>query len=241
MAEDLTIDAPLSTLLDASPHAAPLLMELGIDPHRHLEQTLRELGRYHGIDPVMTLQVILAWDDAEPNESDRLWSDAPLTELLDHIVAQHHEYVRRQLPRIVLLLAKAVHDQGMHQSNLHEVLDVFQRLRHLLERHMIVQEIVVFPRIQELAQAVEHHLPYEGGVRQAVREMQQEFKAIGAAFDQLRTLTNHFTAPPDSSTAYQAAIEELANLDRQSQRHTHLEEFALFSRAVEMEQQLLTR
>jgi len=239
--DNVTIDTPLRDLLDQSPQAAPLLMQLGLDPAKHGEQTLRELGRMNSIDPMMTLQVMLAWDTAAPDESDQPWTEAPINELIDHIVASHHEYLRRQLPRIVLLLSKALHDNGSHKQDLDEILDLFQQLRHLLERHIIVQEVVVFPRMLELIQAVDYQMPYEGGLRQAMREMRHDFLHIGTIFEQLREKTDRFSAPPGTTIAYQAAMEELAELEGQLQRHTHVEEHALFPRVLELEQQLLMR
>jgi len=239
--DELNIDTPLKDVLERLPDAAAMLMQLGVNPELHRHETLGQIGCEHGLDPVAMLEVMLAWDSAEPNHVDQEWTDAPLPQLLDHIVATHHEYLRRQLPRVALLLAKTVHDHGREQPNLDKVIDVFLHLRHLLERHMIVQEVVVFPRMRELAQAMDRHTSCEGGVSRAVEEMRHEFELIGEDFNKLRILTHHFQAPPASSTAYQSAVAELANLDRESQRHTHVEDFALFAHALEMEHQATRR
>jgi regulator of cell morphogenesis and NO signaling len=65
--------------------------------------------------------------------------------------------------------------------------------------------------------------------------MVMEHESAGEALARLRALTSDYTPPEDACNTYRALYFELSELERDLNRHIHLENNILFPRAVEME------
>ena len=65
-------------------------------------------------------------------ESDRDWADAPLKELVDHIVNWHHTYLRHEHPHIVQRLTKVLEAHRRRHGFAHLLVDVLGELHGLL-------------------------------------------------------------------------------------------------------------
>src|SRR5437764_715838 len=75
------------------------------------------------VNRVMTL-LENARRDARPCEGGE-WSRKPLGELIQHIVQNHHAYVRRETPRIEALLTKVVAKHGSAHPELSQIQALF--------------------------------------------------------------------------------------------------------------------
>src|ERR1039457_1507775 len=56
------------------------------------------------------------------------WSKASLESLAGHIVSQHHEYVKKELPRLDTLAKKVVAAHGSHHVELPDIQSALQAL-----------------------------------------------------------------------------------------------------------------
>ena len=97
----------------------------------------------------------IAKDDAESEALDEAdWERAPLGELVEHIVNNHHQYLRAELPRLAGLLAKLVRRHGQRRPELVACSERLSPLRTELEAHMQKEEQILFPMVRRLATAV---------------------------------------------------------------------------------------
>ena len=65
--------------------------------------------------------------------------------------------------------------------------------------------------------------------------MQREHQQAGDEIRVIRALTNDYVTPAYGCTTYRVTFEELAQFDRDLQRHVHLENNVLFPKAMALE------
>jgi regulator of cell morphogenesis and NO signaling len=168
------------------------------------------------------------------------WSDAPLRELVDHILRVHHAYLREALPRVSGLLQKVSHAHDKrHGKMLGGVQRQFAMLTEELTDHMMKEEMVLFPHVV----AAEAHRQGNGlplaacfsSVSFPIRQMESEHEAAGNALRAIREATGGYILPPDCCPTFRALYDELQQLEADLHEHVHLENNILFPRAIAAE------
>jgi len=164
-----------------------------------------------------------------------------LASLASYIVATHHAYVKQEIPRLEKLLAKVVAVHGRNHPELAEAQKVFAGLAGEMTSHMMKEEMVLFPYVTRLEQAVQSgqrapRAPF-GPVSNPVQMMELEHESAGNALKQLRSLTADYTPPADACFSYRTLFIALQEFETDMHRLVHLENNILFPRAIEMEGQ----
>lgn len=153
----------------------------------------------------------------------------PISELADYIVATHHDYLRRELPRVFAMSERVAKVHGPHTPSLVEVFEVFTEMADELTSHIIKEENVLFPAVKALS---------EGGnagvmsLTTPISCMLEEHDDAGAALERLRELTNNYTPPAEACNTYRALFAGLEELETDLHRHIHLENAVLFPQAL---------
>lgn len=168
-------------------------------------------------------------------ESETDWNIASLTELADHIVAVHHQFLNAELPRITGLIAKVNKAHGDRRPELGKVAETFELMRGELESHMAKEENILFPAIRKMESHPGSTVFPFGSVANPISMMQHEHDDAGQALRRLRELTDDFTPPPDACPTYRVMLESLQNLELDLHLHIHKENNILFPRAKEFE------
>lgn len=167
------------------------------------------------------------------------WSPASLRKLIDHIVATHHAYVKRELPRLAELAQKVVNRHGDTQPHLLALQKAVAQLDDELTHHLAKEENVLFPYIAglEAALASGNTLPDAcfGTVANPIAMMTSEHEAAGALLAEIHGLSNHFTTPAGACPTYHAYYDGLKEFEQDLHQHIHLENNILFPRAVDLE------
>src|SRR5579883_2498529 len=116
----------------------------------------------------------------------------------------------------------------------------FQALAAELRMHMMKEEMVLFPYIIRLEEAVLEHTPVVpppfGSVRNPVAMMEHEHDSAGQALRALRQATNGYAPPEDACVSFQTLYRALTEFEADLHQHIHLENNILFPLAVVMEQ-----
>jgi regulator of cell morphogenesis and NO signaling len=158
-----------------------------------------------------------------------------LDHLTQYLVETHHGYVRHACPLIVEWLDTLV----SQHPELHKVRETFVALRDVLLSHLIKEEHLLFPYINELAVAARAQTRPPAGpfatILHPVRVMEAEHEAASALLEQLRSLTNDYTPPAGSDKTYRVCYEELTTFAEDFRRHIYLENNVLFPKALELE------
>ena len=170
----------------------------------------------------------------------RNWQAEPLSELLAHIQGTHHVYTREEIARLGPLFDKVCSVHGGNHPELPHLREVFSGLAEELTTHLMKEEMVLFPyilRMEEAVVAKEPVLPPPfGSVRNPVAMMMNEHDGAGSALRNMRQISNGYAAPPDACISFQTLYRALAAFEADLHQHIHLENNVLFPRAIEMEQ-----
>lgn len=196
--------------------------------------TLAEGCRQRGVDVERVVAEIEALNP-RPHEAP---VDDPIA-LIAHIVSRHHTYVRESLPRIQHHLTKVVAAHGSRHPELATVESEFSAIATELMQHLVKEEVVLFPYIASLCEAVQQQGPPPpdmfGTIQNPIRMMEIEHQEAGDGLVAIRQLTQDYAVPGDACRTYRLVLEELKAFEFDLQTHVHLENNVLFPKAVELE------
>ena len=193
-------------------------------------------------------QVLEKLADAECEESGSLAPDPaalPIGRLIQYIVRVHHQMVRQELPLLAELAHRLTTQQSGCEPELQRVADLLEKLRAEMFQHIQKEEQVLFPYISQMDQ--DSVIAYEPAhacfqsVTQPVLIMGQEHEAIDRSVAELSCLTNGFEAPSGANATHVALLAGLRAFEADLKQHFHLEDAALFPRAIRMEAELKKR
>jgi regulator of cell morphogenesis and NO signaling len=152
------------------------------------------------------------------------WTRRDLGELIDHIVATHHEPLPEMLDRLVALARKVAAVHGPKDpARLHDLVRVVTALRDDLVPHLRKEEEILFPWIRD------GRGESAGG---PIHVMQEEHDDVGELLRKARRLTDDYTVPAEACGSWRALWVGLQELEEDLHTHIHLENNVLFPRAL---------
>ena len=230
-----TTETTLAEIVNHEPRAARLFESIGLDYCCGGGHTVAVACAERGLDPTDVLGRLAALGPAPEVVP---WAGMAPDELVDHIEATHHAFLRAELDLLATLMAKVVSVHSERHPELRDTAATLQALRADLEPHLDKEEQVLFPMIRELAAA--HHKPafHCGSVRNPISVMLAEHDRVGELLAQLRSRTEDFTPPADGCASYEALYRGLAELESDTHLHVHKENNLLFPAVVGLEEQL---
>jgi regulator of cell morphogenesis and NO signaling len=174
-----------------------------------------------------------------PDVGAKDWKSASLESLVEHITSTHHEYVKRELPRLGTLANKVVAQHGSTHAEVLEIQAALAKLDSELMQHLAKEELVLFPYIANLERALANGDSRPHGcfatVANPIAMMTQEHDAAGGLLSEIRQLSSVYTPPPDACPTFHAFYAGLKEFEQDLHQHIHLENNILFPRAIEME------
>jgi regulator of cell morphogenesis and NO signaling len=229
----------VAEIVTADVRCAEVLERFGVDFCCGGRHTLADACRAAGADTDEVVRALDALPEAPPDGRDVTHASIP--ELVDHIVSTHHAYVRTSIPTITAHLAKLVEVHGQRHPELHRIATCFGQMGDELSQHMMKEERVLFPYLNELAAPRRGDRPRSpfGTVENPIRMMEREHNEAGSSLRLLRELTRGYETPSDGCTTYALTMRELQTFERDLHQHIHLENNVLFPAAVRLERERL--
>ncbi len=186
----------------------------------------KELGdacASQGVDTQVVLAELRTEIASRPDAGER-WSDRPMNDLIEHILATFHGPLREELPRLGAM-ARKVHDVHGHRDpqRLKAIVDTLAALEEELLVHMQKEEQILFPMIATGRGAM---------AMGPVSVMEAEHAAAGDMLRRLRTLTDDYVPPADACNTWRALWAGLEALESDTHLHIHLENNILFPKAL---------
>ena len=224
----------LGDLVTATPAAARVLERHGLDYCCGGGATLAEASSAAGIDPQAVRDELAALEPGPPPD----WASMGPGELTDHLVATHHAYLHRELPRLATLAAKVASVHGERHPELAEVHRTYDALHADLSPHLFKEERVLFPAVHELEAATSMPWFPFGTTSGPISMMLMEHDRAGELLERLRDLTGGYQVPEDGCASYRALYEGLAELEADTHLHVHKENNVLFPMVRRMERSL---
>jgi regulator of cell morphogenesis and NO signaling len=156
-------------------------------------------------------------DDVPPS-----WNEVSTPQLVGHVLARYHAGLREELARLEAMAARAQERHGAEHPELVRVAALLADLRRALVEHLALEEREIFPALlQERFDEVADQL----------RAAESDHDEVGALLTELRAATGGFDPPPWACNTWRGLYAGLAELERETHLHVHLENNVLFARA----------
>ncbi len=217
----ITSDTPVGHVASEYPLATRVFHRHNIDFCCGGVASLGDACAKRGVDP----EVVIAEIERElqgPSEPGVRWDEAPIGDLIDHILDVYHRPLTEELRRLHVLGRKVLIVHGDKAPELEELFTVFSELETELEKHMAGEE-VAFPLFRQ-GRAAEVAKDIEG--------MEREHDDAGNALRRIRELTNNYEVPEGACNSWRALWHGLEQLEMETHKHVHLENNILFPRAL---------
>ncbi len=176
----------------------------------------------------------------EQTSSDKVvinYDKLSLSQLADYIITTHHQYVKKEMPAIVLYLQKVASKHGERHPEMLKVFDLFTAVKEDMDMHMQKEEAVLFPRIKEvekqLAAGNKNNLSITY-LKSPIIMMEQEHDHAGTAMAEIRQLTSNYNLPADACTTYRLSFAALEAFELDLHQHVHLENNILFPKVLQL-------
>ena len=220
--------------------ATRVFERLGIDYCCGGNQTLEQVCRARNLSLDEVLNSLEAARQSLPaGPGEHNWQAEPLADLISHIITTHHKYTREEVARLSPLFVKVCSVHGSNHPELLHLRVIFEGLAQELAAHLMKEEMVLFPYIIRMEEAVIEKAPILpapfGTVQNPVSMMEHEHDSAGNALRALREMSHGYAPPPDACVSYQTLYKALADFEVDLHQHIHLENNILFPRAIAME------
>ncbi len=217
----------VSELATSRPLSVRVLQRHGIDFCCGGARPLDAACTARGLRAETLLQEVDAVE-AEARPDARRWDQAPIPELVAHILARHHRPLDTELDRLDFLVGKVTtvhHDKD--PAMMDGIRQAWQDLLDDLLPHMKMEEDLLFPRILAGVRAGP-----DPGLGSPIEVMEEEHKAVGRTLATLRALTKDYVVPDEACGSWRALWQGLEALEADLHQHIHLENNVLFQRVL---------
>lgn len=219
----ITLETPIGQIASEYPLATRVFARHHIDFCCGGARPVGEVCRQQGLDPEVILEEIRHELNISPGGAQR-WDEAPLNDLVQHIISVYHRPLDEELDRLEAMARKVLDVHGSKEPvMLPELLKVYLGLKGELVPHMRKEEQILFPMILE-GQGSMAHGP--------ISVMRNDHDSAGAALKRLRELTHNYALRSDACNTWRALWHGLEALEEELNQHIHLENNILFPRAL---------
>lgn len=223
---------PLNQILETNYARATVFEFFGIAYPNYLHETLEQVAAYYGLD-VQVLEDALAQIKAKSPVFDYNFLELPV--LISYLKFTHHEYARAKLPHI---------KKNMELLGLDRELAVFQRFSRDLQKHILLEEKVIFPFILNLHELLEEFDPHIAS--QVVKENSTEVLCASHTSDddemkELRDVTSNYAYQDGDPILKKVLMTDLKRLEEDIHVHAGIEDDILFRKAKLAEKQVKER
>ena len=223
------------------PTTVRVFESLGIDYCCGGKRTLNDACGRAGV-PVQRALDLLAAVEEGPSVDVTNWTGASPGELIGHIVGRHHSYVRNKSPRLIIMLEKVVSRHGQEHPELASIRDLFGALTQELSAHMLKEESILFPYLEQMESAVSRGAAPPraifDSVEMPISRMLADHDDAGELLAEMRKLSSGYRVPDSACPTYRALYHGLEEFERDLHHHVHLENNILFPRALHLEQRV---
>lgn len=223
------------------PATVKVFESLGIDYCCGGKRTLNDACERAGVSVQRALNLLATVEEAASADVAN-WAGAGAGELISHIVGRHHSYVRSESPRLVTMLEKVVSRHGQEHLELASIRDLFGALTGELSAHMLKEEKILFPYLEQMESAISRGAaPPQAvfdSVEMPISRMLADHDDAGELLAEMRELSSGYRVPDSACPTYRALYHGLEEFERDLHHHVHLENNILFPRALRMEQRV---
>ncbi len=230
---NLTIQSEVRNFATQNPqHAIKTFKKFGIDFCCGGEKRLSLVCSQKGLDPNKIFDQLNQPSTHNPLPLQKGWDSLNLQELVEHILVNHHLYMRDVLPELTQTMKKVLKAHGLRHPELHDVSKTLQDLRDDLEPHMLKEEAVLFPMIHKLGNGSSSSEKILKQIQHPIRVMTEQHEGLGNLLKTMRELTSNYAVPDNTCNTFKYLYKELEALENDLFIHTYKENNILFPKVL---------
>jgi regulator of cell morphogenesis and NO signaling len=153
------------------------------------------------------------------------WNARPVIEIVGHILARYHAGLRDELARLGAMARRAADRHGSAHGELVAVRDLVERLAEEMRVHLDREERAIFPAL------LRDDVP-ASAVAEELADAEREHACVGGILAALRAAASDYGAPPEACNTWRGLYHGLAELERDTHLHVHLENNVLFPKVL---------
>jgi len=228
-------DTQIKDLVIDNPQLIPVMEKYHLDYYCHGERTLEEACIENQLNPDFIESEIDKIEEKEEVLSLPHFEYWPTELIIEHIIDNHHTYLKEKLPVIAIHLKKAVEKDAEKFPAIVEIDNLFSFVNKEINEHIDHEIATLFPTLIDLEEKSEKHA--EGHSCKALISLERlEAEDIENAFSIIRDLSSEFTIPEGGvSVATIRSLMKLKELEINLHIYFHLENNILFQRIGELE------
>jgi len=163
---------------------------------------------------------------AAPDHPD--WAEAPLWQLIEHIVHRHHSWLRQEMTLIEQMMDRVVEARGVKRfDSILPLRRVFSEFQDETLDHLRIEEEWLFPAIARFENGL-------AGSGDAFPMLEHNHDAAARRLDEIRDLSHGYDLPETACDTLRTLYEELEALEADMRTHLRLENDFLFPRAARL-------
>jgi regulator of cell morphogenesis and NO signaling len=228
-ANDWSTETKIGQIVAERPETARVLELVGIDYCCGGQKPLNEAAKEQKVDPNQLLAALLVVGAEAETIQNQDWNKASLPDLMNHIVTNHHGWLRRELPPLLETTRTVRRVHGDSHSELAEVTKTLKKINDAVLPHLDEEEQTVFPALRKL---VAGEPPAD--IATQLKSLRSDHDELGKELHRLRELTDGFKVPADACVKYREMLTGFTALERDMLQHVHLENNILLPRAQSM-------
>jgi regulator of cell morphogenesis and NO signaling len=217
----------LADIVTEFPGSAPVLEKYKLDFCCKGKRTLAQACDEQNL-PLEQVETELGEVSPRTDAGQSLFQGMNPKQLSDYIVARHHVYVKQAIPTILNHLEKLYQKHSDRYPHVPDVYNLFRKMAEELSAHMVKEECILFPMMDQL-----DHLS-KAQLMGPISVMEAEHDEAGDIIAAIRELTNDYSPPADACTTHKLVLLELRQFEEDLHQHVYLENHLLFPKAVDM-------
>lgn len=237
----MTVDLTIGEIVAKDFRKAEVFKKFGIDFCCGGKKTIHETCSKKGINEGDVFTALEAVDN-QTTDTSLDFNIMPMAELVDYIITKHHAYVKESSIILTEFLSKVARVHGGNHPELIMINDLFLEAKAELDAHMRKEEMILFPYIKNLSEALSlgatGFSASFGSVLNPIQMMEYEHESVGDIFKEINKLSANYNPPEGACATYRVSFLKLQEFENDLFTHIHLENNILFPRAVEAENQL---
>ncbi|MDY7081255.1 MAG: iron-sulfur cluster repair di-iron protein [Halobacteria archaeon] len=230
---DIDIERSVGDLVKDVPQFSRVFESVGIDYCCGGDASLEQACEENGLDVSdvrkRLIQVRRRGDGINEeleSMSDDEW-DSP-SNLVQHIVSTHHDYLRDELPALGQLVNKVARVHGDNHPRLDDVEKEFLELADEMREHTKEEETEVFPVIENLESGEDLSESEVETLHEEIESLEDDHEEAAKHLERIEKLTDGYTTPEDACPSYRSMLDRLEHLEQDTHRHVHKENNVLF-------------
>jgi regulator of cell morphogenesis and NO signaling len=231
-------DQTLSAIVTNQFQAAAVFEKYALDFCCKGKQTLRQACQSKNISLDEVVADLDQVSITGNTSHDNLFRTMTAAQLIDYIMLRHHHYVKESIPVIYAHLEKVATKHGEIFPYMQIVFRLFASVSEEMISHLDKEEAILFPAIKEKEKSRQSAFASVTSqcfsIKNVLYAMEKEHEQAGEWMDQIRQLTNNYTAPVNACTTFRVSLAELKEFEQDLHRHVHLENHLLFPMAMNM-------